>query len=169
MKVVKDAMVLIHLAKITLLEKSCDYFKTVMIPFLVVEEAVTEGKRLGYDDALLIERIIVGKKIIVKTVSDMKLLELAYQFNIGGGEAEAFALYKQEKADVLISDDYNLRKRKDSMNVAVIGSLAVLLKLRKDKKIDQNKFRSSINTMREIGWFSNAILDKVLMEGENNV
>jgi len=31
---------------------------------------------------------------------------------------------------------------------------------------DKNKFVSSINKMREIGWFSNAVLDKVLMEGE---
>ena len=47
-----------------------------------------------------------------------------------------------------------------------IDDLAVILKLREKKRIDRNKFISSINKMREIGWFNNAILDKVLMEGE---
>lgn len=75
-------------------------------------------------------------------------------------------LYKQENADLLISDDNNLRKKKEIINAKILGSLGVILKLRKEKKLDKNKFVNSIDKMREIGWFSNAILDKVLMEGE---
>ena len=55
MGAVKDSMVLIHLAKITLLEKSCNLFK-VMIPSLVYEETIIDGKRLFKEDALLIEK-----------------------------------------------------------------------------------------------------------------
>ena len=36
--IVKDSMVLIHLAKLTVLEKSCNYFKNVTIPDLVLKE-----------------------------------------------------------------------------------------------------------------------------------
>lgn len=166
MKVVKDSMVLINLAKTILLENSCDYFKMVMIPNSVFEETVIVGKKKGFEDALIIEKLIKNKKIIVKQIKDKNLLKMTYEFNIYGGEAESLALYKQEKANLLISDDYNLRKKKDLVNANIIGSLAVILKLRENKKIDKNKFVNSIEKMRKIGWFSNSVLDKVLMEGE---
>jgi len=160
MKVIKDSMILINLAKITILEKSCDYFKKVMISELVFNETVTAGKEKEVNDALIIESLINNKKIELKKLKNKDLIKMVNEFNIYGGEAESLALYKQEKADLLISDDDNLR------NAKIIGSLAVILKLIEKKKIDKNKFVSSINKMREIGWFSNAVLDKVLMEGE---
>lgn len=166
MKAVKDSMILINLAKITVLEKSCDYFKKVMIPELVFSETVIAGKEKGLNDALIIESLIKNKKIEVKKVKDKNLIKMANEFNIYGGEAESLALYKQEKADLLISDDYNLIKKKEIINAKIIGSLAVILKLKEMKKIDKTKFVNSIDKMREIGWFSNAVLDKVLMEGE---
>lgn len=166
MKVVKDSMVLINLAKITLLELSCDYFINVLISKIVFEESVIVGKNKGMEDALIIEAIIKKKKIKVKNLRDEKIIKLINQFNIYGGEAESLALYWQEKGDLLISDDYNLRKKKEIANAKIIGSLAVILKLRKENKIDKAKFLKAVNKMREIGWFSNSILDKVLMEGE---
>ena len=166
MKVVKDSMVLINLAKITLLESSCDHFKKVLIPRAVFEETVIVGKNKGMEDALVIEAIIKKKKIEVKNLRNKRLIRIVNQFNIYGGEAEALALYLQEKADLLISDDYNLRKKKESVNAKIIGSLAVVLKLRKEKKINKEKFFIAINKMRDIGWFSSSILDKVLIEGE---
>ncbi len=166
MKVVKDSMVLINLAKITILEKSCDYFKKVMIPELVFNEVVTTGKKKGMNDALIVENLVKNKKIEVKKIKNKDLIKTVNEFNIYEGEAEALALYKQEKADFLISDDDNLRKKKDIINAEIIGSLAVILKLRKNKKIDKKKFIGSIDKMREIGWFSNSVIDKILMEGE---
>ena len=168
MKIVKDAMILINLAKITILELSCNYFKNVIIPEEVFNETVIAGKKKGKEDALLIEKLIKNEKIQVKKIKDKNLLNMAHEFNIHGGEAERFVLYKQEKADLLISDDYNLRKKEDLIGVKIIGSLAVLLKLKQNKIIDKMKFISSIDKMREIGWFSNAVLDKLLIEGEKN-
>ena len=83
-----------------------------------------------------------------------------------GGEAESVALYKQEKAELLMTDDDNVRKKKDILNIKVIGSLGILLKLRKENVIDRNKFSSALEQFRKIGWFSSSILDKVHMEGE---
>ncbi len=166
MKVVKDSMVLINLAKITILEKSCDYFKKVIIPELVFNEVVTAGKKKGMNDAIIVENLVKNKKIEVKKIKNKDLIKTVNEFNIYEGEAEALALYKQEKANFLISDDDNLRKKKSIINAEIIGSLAVILKLRKNKKIDKKKFISSIDKMREIGWFSNSVIDKILIEGE---
>lgn len=166
MKVVKDSMVLINLAKITLLAASCSHFKHVMISAGVYEETVIAGKKKSMPDAALIDNLVRESSIEVRKIRDMQLLAMANEFNIYGGEAESLALYKQEDADFLISDDYNLRKKKEALNANIIGSLAVILRLRKSKRIDAIKFKESVEKIRKIGWFSNAVLDKVLQEGE---
>ncbi|HZX20309.1 MAG TPA: DUF3368 domain-containing protein, partial [archaeon] len=112
MLVVNDSMVLIHLAKITLLEKSCDHFGTVMIPEAVFLESVKTGKTRGFEDAILIESIIKKGKITVKKIGKKEQLKKINQYNIFGGEAEAIALYWQENADLLACDDDNVRKKK---------------------------------------------------------
>ena len=168
MKVVKDSMVLINLAKTTILEISCDYFKKVMIARGVFEETVIVGKKKGMEDAKLIEILVKNKKIEVKQVKDKNLLKMANEFNIYRGEAESLAIYNQEEADLLISDDYNLRKKKELVKAKIIGSLAVILKLKLANKINKNKFIDVIEKMREVGWFSNAVLDKVLLESEKH-
>ncbi len=168
MKVIKDSMVLINLAKINLLEKSCDYFKNVFIPIEVFNESVVKGKEKNLEEDYIIENLIKNKKIEIKNVKDKKLIKMSNEFNIYRGEAECLELYKQEKADLIISDDNNLRKKKKILETKIIGSLAVVLKLKRVNMIDHVKFRNSIEKMREIGWFSNALLDKVLMEGTKN-
>src|SRR3989344_6196099 len=140
MKVVKDSMVLINLAKTTILEISCDYLKKVMIERGVFEETVIVGKKKGMEDAKLIEILVKNKKIEVKQVKDKNLLKMANEFNIYRGEAESLAIYNQEEANLLISDDYNLRKKKELVKAKIIGSLAVILKLKLANKINKNKF-----------------------------
>ena len=166
MLVVNDAMVLIHLAKITLLEISCNFFKEVMIPPLVYEETVKEGKKTGHADAILIEEIINRGKIKVRKVKKKQLIKKANNFNIQRGEAEAIALYWQEQAGRIASDDDNVRNKKELLEINLIGTPTILLALFQNKKIDMDKLKDSINELRKIGWFSNAVLDKVLMEAE---
>ncbi|MBI2672200.1 hypothetical protein HYX16_04665 [Candidatus Woesearchaeota archaeon] len=166
MRVVKDAMVLINLAKTTIIAASCNYFKEVFISKKVFEEAVSAGKAKNMPDAYIIEDLVKNEKIKVEAVKNEKYLKMINEFNIYGGEAESLALYNEKKLDLLISDDDNLRKKKEIFNAKIIGSLAVILKLRQSNNINKNKFMDIIKKMREIGWFSNSVLDKVLLEGE---
>ncbi len=159
--IVKDAMVVIHLAKITLLEKSCLYFKHVMIPEIVYEEIVA-GKEKAYPEVRVIEDLIVQKKIKVQKVN-RKYVDKAKEFGIYRGEAEAVALCWQEKC-ILATDDDNVRKKSLMLDVKVIGTLAIVLKLYREKIIEKEKFEGSLGELRKIGWFSNAVIDKI-MEG----
>jgi predicted nucleic acid-binding protein len=161
--IIKDAMVLIHLAKISLLEKSCDHFRNIMIPDEVYGE-VLKGEPKGYEDIIVIKGLIEKDKIKVKNIRNKKLMEKANSFNIFRGEAEALALYWQEKADLLATDDDNVRKKKLILNINLIGTPAIILKLFRSKSIDRKKFIQSINELRKIGWFHQAVLDKLLME-----
>ena len=160
--IVKDAMVVIHLAKITVLEKSCEHFKDVVIPKMVRDE-ILMGKE--YPEVKIIKELIKRKKIIVKQIKNKRLVKKAEEFNIQKGEGEAVALYWEEKAVYLATDDDNVRKKSLLLGVKVIGTPAIVLKLYKEKLVEKEKFDESLAELRKIGWFSNAVIDKVKMEG----
>lgn len=168
MLVVKDAMVLIHLSKITLLKKSCELFGSVIVPERVYEETVGKGKKKNYEDAALIEEIAEDDLIGIREVEKPKLIDRAEKFNIQAGEAKAVALYWQEEADLLATDDDNVRKKKTVLELDLIGTPVIIWKLLKSGRIEKKKFRESLDILSEIGWFSNAVLDKVLERGEKN-
>ncbi|MEM5802279.1 MAG: hypothetical protein QXQ18_02765 [Candidatus Aenigmatarchaeota archaeon] len=162
--IIKDSMVVIHLAKITLLEKSCEHFKNVVIPEMVYKEILL-GKEKGYPEVKIVEELIKEKKITVKRVKNKRVIEKILEFNIQRGEAEAVALYWEEKADYLATDDDNVRKKSVLLNINVIGTPAIILKLYRGKLIEKEKFEESLRELRKIGWFSDAVIDKILMEG----
>jgi len=162
--IVKDAMVLIHLAKLTLLAKSCEYFKPSIIPKMVYYE-ILAGKERGYSDAEVVLELIKKEKIIVKDVRNKKFVRRAEEFNIQRGEAEALAMFWQEKADYLATDDDNVRKKSALLELRIIGTPAIVLKLYKEKMIEKKKFINSLFELRKIGWYSNALIDKIVMEG----
>jgi predicted nucleic acid-binding protein len=164
--IVKDSMVLIHLAKLSILEKSCEYFDEVIIPGLVHKEII-KGKNKGFPDVPLIIELVKNKKINIKKIKNKDLIKKANQFNIQRGEAEVVALYWQEKADMIASDDDNLRKKKNVLDLKVVGTPSIVLKLYKIGRIDNNKTKQCISELRNIGWFSNSVLDKILMEVKN--
>ncbi len=160
MIIVKDSMVLIHLAKITLLENSCDYFKKVFITEKIKEEIA----RGNYPDSKIIGMLITKNKIKIKSIKNNTLIRKANEFNIQGAEAEAIALYWELKADFIATDDDNVRKKRDVLNLNVIGTPVIILKLYKEKKITKVKLEEAIQKLRKIGWFSNTVWDKINME-----
>lgn len=162
--IIKDSMVLIHLAKISLLEKTCDYFKNVLIPEEVYNE-VLAGVVKKYPDVNIITNLVDKNKINIKKVKNKELLKKANEFNIQKGEARAVALYWQEKADYLATDDDNVRKKALLLDLKLIGTPSIILKLYKKKVIDWEKFKDGLDKLREIGWFSDMVIDKLLMEG----
>jgi predicted nucleic acid-binding protein len=163
--IVMDSMAVIHLAKLTLLEKCCTYFDRVIIPRLVHRE-VLAGKKKGCSEVIVIENLIRNKKILVRRVLKKEYLKKANSFNIQHGEAEAVSLYWQEKADYLVTDDDNVRKKRVLLGLRLVGTPAIILTLFIARAIDEVKFKESLEALREIGWFSDAVIDKVLMEGE---
>ncbi len=162
--IIKDSMVIIHLAKITLLEISCDYFKEACIPKKVYEEIII-GKDV-YPEVKVIQELVDKKKITVKKVSDKNLLKKTKEFNLYRGEAETVALYWQEKAKYLASDDDNVRKKSVILDIKIIGTPVIILKLYKEKVINKTKFMNSLGELKRIGWFNNAVIDKILMEAK---
>ena len=163
--IVQDAMVVIHLAKITLLEKSCEYFQHAVIPEAVYDE-VMQGKEKGYPDATVVEELVKRDKLVVRKVRDRVLVKRAREFNLQRGEAEALVLYWQEKADYLASDDDSVRKKRIVLAIRLIGTPAILSTLYRERLIEKRKLRESLAELRNIGWFSSAVIDRILMEAD---
>lgn len=164
MIVIKDSMVIIHLAKLSILEKSCKYFKEVMISELVYIE-IMKGK--DYPETAIVSELIKNNKIIIKKINDQNLIKKANEFNIQGGEAEVVALYWQEKADFIATDDENVRKKKVILDIKIIGTPAIIVGLYKKRLIDKSKIEQCISELKKIGWFTNTVLDKMQMEVKN--
>ena len=161
--IVQDAMVVIHLAKITLLGKSCEYFQRAAIPEAVYNE-VRLGKEQGYPDATVVEELVKRNTLVIKKVTDQALLKRAREFNLQRGEAEALALYWQENADYLASDDDSVRKKRVALAIQLIGTPAILTTLYHSRVIEKKKLQESLAELRKIEWFSNAVIDQMLME-----
>ena len=164
MMVIKDAMVLIHLAKTSLLEVSCEMFKGVIIPELVYKEV----SKPDYPDTIIIKNLVERKKIVVKEVSNKQYVAKAHQFNILRGEAEVVALYWELEADYIATDDDNVRKKKEILGLKIIGTPSIILKLYQERKINAQKINETIKKLKEIGWFSNTIWDKIQLEVNKN-
>jgi len=162
--VVKDAMVLIHLAKITVLATASGYFDAIVIPPRVYEETVETGRGHGYPDAEVIAETIENGAIEVAEEPASALIERAHRYNIQGGEAEAVALYWARDADLLATDDDNVRRKGTILDLDLIGTPAILLELYDTARIDASKLARAIDELRSIGWFSTALLDKVELE-----
>lgn len=157
-------MVLIHLAKTSLLELSCEMFPGVIIPELVYREVSKDD----HPDSLIIKNLIERKKIVVKAVSKKQYITKAHQFNILRGEAEVVALYWELGADYIATDDDNVRKKKDLLQLKIIGTPSIILKLYQEKKIDAQKVKDTIKRLKAIGWFSNTVWDKIQLEVNKN-
>ncbi len=164
MIVVKDAMVLIHLAKLSLLRTSCEALGEIVIPKKIEKETVERGKQKNHPDAILIEELIENNTIEVNKVKNKKLIKRAKDFNIQGGEAEAVALYWEKNADYLATDDDNVRTKRKLLDLDLISTISILINLFKDEEIGRNKLEESLKMLNEIGWFSTAVLDRAKME-----
>ena len=166
MLIVKDTMVLIHLEKLSILRASCQHFGEISIPPLVCQEVLV-GKEKGAADAVIVEELINEDRIQVKKITNANLIRKACQFNIQGGEAEAVALYWQEKADFIATDDDNVRKKKMILDLHIIGTPAILMKLHKSKIIEKEKMMQCIDELKRIGWFSTVVIDTLRWEALN--
>lgn len=110
MLVVKDSMVLIHLAVGGVLKQACTMFGQVIIPNAVHQEVVVRGIETDHPDAYIVQKLEEDGYIQVAKVKNRTLMDEMKMFGLQGGELEAVTLYFQEKADLIASNDDKVRK-----------------------------------------------------------
>lgn len=161
MLVVKDSMVLIHLAKMQILTDSCRCFGKVIIPKKVFEETVINGMEKEHPDALIIEKVIARDLIKVKEVKNKNKVSDLKIFGLHPGEAEAVVLYFQEQARFLATDDDTCRRNMIILGINIIGSPAIVLSLLRKGSITRRKALDCVSALETIGWFGVEVINEM--------
>jgi predicted nucleic acid-binding protein len=154
-----DAMVVINLSKITLLQNLAENIRLV-IPHKVFEESV-ENSLGRYNDALITDGLIKTGNIMVLDVNKDKLRAIE-KFGLIGGEAEVVALYLDGKYDAVASDDDAVRANRALLNLKVIGTPAIIRWMFEKGIIAKKKAVESLEELKTIGWFENGLLDRII-------
>lgn len=167
--VISDASTLILLQKITLLDKLLKNFSFI-IPSEVYKEAITKGKKAKSEDAYSIENKINKNLIKVKQIKNKKILsQIINEFGLGEGEAEAIALFLQENADVLATDDHKAINVCKIHEIPFMTALAFVIECFDTKLIARNKAKEMIKDLSIYGRYKDELIYKALnMIGEKN-
>lgn len=160
-KVVSNSSPIIHLAKIGKLSLLREYFNTIMVPESVLKECVAEGK-----DRKEVEAIKKAEWIRVAEVQDKKLVKLL-QSSLDDGESEAIALSLESGADLILLDDSDAREKARIYGLTVTGTLGVLLRAKKDRKI--SSLKENIIKLRESGFRVSDFVEERLLEASGEL
>lgn len=155
-KVVSNSSPIIHLAKIGKLSLLREYFNTIMVPESVFKECVAEGK-----DRKEVEAIKKAEWIRVAEVQDKRLVKLL-QSSLDDGESEAIALSLESGADLILLDDSDAREKARIYGLTVTGTLGVLLRAKKDRKI--SSLKENIIKLRDSGFWVSDFVEERLLE-----
>lgn len=132
MPVVSNTSPIMNLAIIGELSLLRDQFGEVLIPEAVLEELRVEENLPGSQSVL--DALTLGW-IRIEAVKHYPLVR-AMQRDLDKGEAEAITLATEVDADWLLMDERDGRKAARSMELKVLGILGVLLKARRNGKLE---------------------------------
>lgn len=164
MKIVLNSMVTIHLAKLTILEELTKMFSEVIIPRKVFEETMRKGCEKGYSNSIIAEKLVKKGLIKVVTPSNEQAPRELEVFGLREGEAEAVAIYFQERADRIASDNTTVRRNRLILNLNLIGTPALIYSLFKKGIIEKGKAIDCLIGLKKIGWFKPDIIDSIIGE-----
>ena len=152
MLIIADSSALIALATCQGLDVLLKLYNDVKVPQAVYDEVASPQKPL----ATTLASFLTGR---IETVNMTNLI-LAVG-DLGQGEIEAMALYKQLSADALLIDDRRARLIAEYNQIYCIGALGVLLLAKQQRLIERvtpfvEKLRASPI------YYGDALLSKVL-------
>lgn len=148
--IVSNSGPLIHLARIGRLNLLKELFGEVVIPFTVKQEVVDRGKEEGMADAFLIENEIRNGWIVVDQGTIMAdLYEIAERAGIDIGEVAAIMLARRKGCSILV-DDLAARRFAVGMGLEVIGSIGVLIRAAKVRKVSKNDAPDAVDKLARV-------------------
>ena len=132
-----------------------EIFGKIFIPKAVYDECVVES----FKEANEIKK---SEWIIVKKIKNEDLKK-ALSIYLDDGEAEAITLAIEEKADLILLDDYDAREVARKYGLHITGVIGILLKAKYMKKI--RRVKPYLEKLRETGfWINDDLFLKILKE-----
>ena len=128
-----------------------------------VYNEVMEGKDKQLFDALLLERLVEEKKIAVEHQLNKDCVQkIILDFGAGMGEAESLALALTTKDKIIVTDNKQGRKVAKIQGLNLLGSIDVVVALRKTGKISKEKALQALHILKKEGWFQEYLLEKAM-------
>jgi len=156
-KVVCNSSPLIHLSKAGKLSLLKDFFQEIFVPEEVWMESVENSG--GAPDAKEIE---IADWIHPVPIMDADLKK-ALRLTIDEGEAAAIVLALEQKADIILMDDYDGRAMAREYSLKVIGTIGILLKAKLEGKT--HSFKHDLDALRSNGfWLDEALYLRLITE-----
>ena len=164
-KLVCNASTTIHLAKLSIIETVVSQFESYMISEKVYEESVMKAKP-KYGDAYVTEGLVKKGMIIVKAVKNQVLVKkLTEDFNVGEGEAETVALFLQEKASILATNDGRAIMACEIMGIPYTTSVSLIAYFAQKKPLSRQKALEALDALEKECWINKSIV----LEAKNKV
>ena len=160
-----DTMVLIHLAKLSILQKKIEELKPIIIPHEVAKEATKNASR--HPDAALIMKLIEKNEILVEEPEERITLSLEH-LGIKNGELKAAALVLTKNENILFSNDPVFRTIGPLLNIRTIDTIALLVAQYKEKAIPKAQLLKHLEKMAEIAKYSQNYIEGVKKLLEEN-
>ncbi len=157
-----DSSTLILLAKLDILDITITNIKEK----LVITEEVYREVSVKKDDyhTKLIQKRVDEKKILKEPIKGKKVLQqIKSDFNLGSGEAETIALCLEKNIDIIIDDKKGINTCK-LFRLKFITAPNIILSLYNKKIITKADAQNNITKLREIGRYSEKILQQFMEE-----
>lgn len=145
--IVSNATPLIYLAKARRLDLLRTIFKEVYIPEEVKVEVVDRGKKLGEEDAYVVERAINDGWLKVLKAEPMEV-----PIKLQPGEVAVLSLAKKLGLREVLVDEASARAAARLLDLTPRGTVYVLLKALETREIDLNRFLEALSQMIRQGF-----------------
>ena len=151
-EVVSNASPLIYAAKIGFLEALRKLYGKILLPPAVYNEVVEKGVERKAADALIIEEAVMKGYLQVVELNERAKAEikiLTKMQDISVGEAEAIALAKQVKAELLIIDERSGTIVARVWGIKTVGLLGIIIEAMYQGIITFEKLKTYYNRVIE--------------------
>lgn len=160
MKVVSDASVLIHLARIGYFHLLRTLYGEIIITSGVYSEVVERG--WSFPGSVETEEAKRTGWLIVRSVTNKhKVASLMREYGISLGNAETIQLAVECEAELALADESEVRLLLEEHGVKVRGCIGILIESAKQGVISKEQAKNSISMLVETGY---RVSDKVLTQ-----
>jgi predicted nucleic acid-binding protein len=161
LKVICNYSPIIHLNKIGYIHLLELLYKRIYVTGCVFEEC-TGSAFQSPEIAAEIETIKKASFIEISPIKNHELF-LAFSKLVDEGEASAISLALEEKADLILLDDFEARELAQVYNLNYTGTIGILLKARKKDLIRQS-IPDIIDNLKRTGFYLSTKMEKYILE-----
>jgi len=147
-----DATPIIYLGKVNLLEKVKHFPEDKLITRSVYSEVVEVGKQKGIIEAFMIESLVKGGMIKIRTPANKQYINhLRENPKIHYADADVLALAR-ELDGIALLDDEEARGMAEVEGIEHHGTVYLLLRMKKMRLLTREETLAGLNEMISLGW-----------------